>query len=190
MVDFKRAVAKKIRISEILESKYVRDDGDAPSYILTPSGDAVSRVNVVGVVIEQGEAGSVIIDDGSGRISARVFSGIIKNAIGDFVLVIGRPREFGNDKYISAEILKTVSKDWADLRKKELVSIQKTVPVAKETRNTDFVINVIRNLDKGDGASYDEIVKATKDPAIEKTVSMLLEQGMIFQVKPGKLKVL
>ena len=42
-------------------------------------------------------------------------------------------------------------------------------------------------MDRGDGVEIDDIVKHIKS---EEVVTKLIEEGEIFQIKPGKVKIL
>ena len=54
---------------------------------------------------------------------------------------------------------------------------------------TNEIVKLVKQLDKGDGVSIEELSsKNIKD--IDKIIDMLLKEGDIFEIKPGKLKVL
>src|SRR3989338_2288900 len=101
---FQRQIAYKLRIADILEGQFTKDDISA-GYIKL-NGISVSRVNVIcTLVYKQEQAGSyssAVIDDGTGIISMRSFESdsFSKFDVGDVILVIGRIREFSNEKYI------------------------------------------------------------------------------------------
>ena len=82
-----RQIAVKLRISEIKEGDYVMEEGWKPNYLLTKKGEKVSRVNLMGVVLDKEESGSMfnlVLDDGSGKIIVRSFEEIknlTKNAL-------------------------------------------------------------------------------------------------------------
>jgi len=216
----KRQTAYKIRIKDIINSKYVKEEGWTPNYITTIDNRQISRANVVGVVVSKPiENGanyhSIVLDDGSAKISARVFDDgrIFDNVeIGDMVLLIGRPREYGQEKYILPEIIKKIeNKDWVDVRKLELKKqdlqarevkttetkeekaevveeeITEEKVEEKETGNIEKVHNLVKSMDHGDGVDYQEIVEKTGS---EKEIKMLLEEGEIYEIRPGRLKVL
>lgn len=225
----KRQVAYKARIKDIAEGRYVKEEGWTPNYVITNSGRQISRANVIGVVVSKQTAegsanhSSIIVDDGSGRISARIFeqSSIFDSVdMGDIVLMIGRPREFNAEMYIVPEIIKKVgNKDWLEVRRLELkkqdiaemansspeivkeVKKEEAAPVnnsqgveeeviediGEEINNTEKAYNLIRSLDKGDGVDYQEIVDKIGS---EKEIETLLMEGEIYEVRPGKLKVL
>jgi len=202
----KRQIAYKVRISEIVNGNYVKKDGWLPNVIVTNSGKELSRVNVIGTVVsepsEEINYMSLVIDDGSGKISLKsfenpeIFKGI---SIGDVVLVIGRPREFNNEKYILPEILKKIKNNkWIEVRRLELENVlpqQEVVEdVIEETPKKESshqrIYNLIKELDDGKGADHDLVLKKASCPDGEEIIMNLLKEGEIFEVSPGKLKVL
>jgi len=99
----KRQTAYKISIASVLNSRYVKTEGFQPNYLELDS-NRVSRVNVVGIVVDKtvAQQTSLTIDDGTGRISARMFendSVLDVMQVGDILLIVGRPREFSSEKY-------------------------------------------------------------------------------------------
>lgn len=198
----KRQTAYKIRIKNILDSKYVKTEGFNPNYLET-NGKEISRINLMGVVVQKSNLNNyntLIIDDGTGKISARVFESNVlldRIEISDAVLIIGRPREFSNEKYVLIELIKKIDPLWAKVRKLELGEMEdnnnlpENKPIKEEvvTSSTNHIVKLIKELDQGQGVSVEDISsKDIKD--IDKIIDMLLKEGDIFEVKPGKLKVL
>lgn len=118
---FKRQVAYKISIKEVLNYPFVKREGFEPSYILTDSGKEISRVNIMGVIVSQ-DLREIILDDGSENITLRSFEDHDWDCdIGDNVIIIGKIREYNEERYISPEIIKQIKdKGWIDVRKKEI----------------------------------------------------------------------
>ncbi len=226
----KRQTAYKIKINTLLEEKYVKTDGWNPNFIIM-NGIEISRVNVIGAVIsnELETFGSVayrnvMIDDGTGKISLRNFenpealSGI---EVADVVLVIGKLREYGSERYILSEIVKKIEdKRWIEQRNLEiellLRKIKRKMPakeneeavvteevvekaenfIAKDAEiknNSHSVYELVKDLDKGDGADYEEVLKKANFNHIknaENVIRKLLESGEIFEIRAGRLKVI
>ena len=207
----KRQVAYKVRIKDILNSRYVKEDGWQPNYIEV-NGNKVSRVNLIGTVVLKIDKDNALLDDGSGKISLRVFENnrfFEKIDIGDVILLIGRPREFGSEKYIMPEILKKVNDTmWINVRKTELAlnnknsvenpkeekkeEVMKKVAVEEvEDENTsEKIFNFIKKSDRGEGVDMAEILDNIDNRDAEKMINKLLENGEIFEITPGKFKVL
>ena len=199
----RRQVAFKVKVSDIGGGDLAKD---GVSSLYVKIGDIIaSRVNIMATLVykseESGYAGAVI-DDGSGRISLRAFEDknmFSKVDVGDFVLVIGRIREFGGEMYVLPEILKKLADiGWANVRKLELekclapeksgAGVEK---VHEELSSANYrIYSLIKEIDTGEGVSVDDIIKISGIGEAEKVLSMLLENGDVFEVKPGKLKVL
>lgn len=207
----KRQTAYKIRIRDILNSKYIKTEGFDPNY-LEVNGKEISRINVIGVIVQKSVINDykiLTIDDGTGRISARVFeNNMLLDGVdvGDIVLIIGRPREFSSEKYLLIEIIKNVNPAWAKVRNLELSknlkadnnfsggddNFQNKDSTKEDTVDlspNNKIFKLIKELDKGNGVSIDEISSEGVED-IDKIINMLLKEGDIFEIKPGKLKVL
>ncbi|MFH1053428.1 MAG: hypothetical protein V1740_03345 [Candidatus Woesearchaeota archaeon] len=246
----KRQTAFKVRIRDILEGEYVKTEGWDPSYILTRLNKKISRVNLISFIIGKSEKNQfdsfyLLIDDGDSQIACRSFEKndeFLKVDIGDIVLVIGRPRSYGSEKYIIPEIIKPLNNGWFNYRKKELelldhnpqgedingdehiiddadltVEYNRSSKDVKEIVKEDIVDNdiigseeeiedekendnsgsghflitgLIRRFDQGPGADQDLVIKESNVENAEDVINFLLKEGEIFEVSPGKLKVL
>lgn len=201
----KRHVAYKARISDILNANLTKDEFFS-AYIKLNNIN-ILRVNIIATIVYKYEDLSyagVIIDDGTGKISLRSFEN--RNAfssidVGEMVLVIGKIREFNNEKYILTEILKKIdNSQWVNVRKLELNSINIVVENKVQTENNNLlsdvisaseeVYSLIKKLDDGEGASTDEVIKNTNINDAENIIKKLLEDGQIFEIRSGKVKVL
>jgi len=58
-----------------------------------------------------------------------------------------------------------------------------------EENPVESLINTIRSLDKGDGVDIDDIIKL-KGEKTENMIVVLLEQGELFEIRPGRIKIL
>lgn len=196
---FKRQVAFKLWIKELLGGTYIKEEGLRPNYVLLANGKKVSRVNLLGVVVSVSTEGmqSLLLDDGTGSIVVRAFEPIeiiSKLEPGTIVFIVGRPREFSNELYILPEIIKKVDDaTWVEVRKAELGAPKQEIQEPKkeiEVKNedTEKIVNFVREIDKGQGASIDDIT--AQFPGCEKLIENLLSNGALFEVRPGMLKVL
>jgi RPA family protein len=212
----KRQVALKARIADILSGEYVKEEGLAPNYVALSNGKHASRVNILGVIVlKSGDSdannNSIILDDGSGKISVRSFNdNKMLNTInvGDIALMIGKPRQFGDEKYIIPEIVKKIDNPlWVELRNLELGKVNndtqsKSLMVedseicndkSSDVGTISTVFNLIREFDLGNGADIEEIIKRAKANNIENAEAImenLLKNGEVFELRPGKVKVL
>lgn len=215
----KRQIACKVRISDLTNGEYVKEEGWTPNYIITKQGKHISRINLIGTVISKTEEGlnyqSIVVDDGSGIISLRSFeeNDIIKNIeIGDIIVLIGRSREYGSEKYIVPEIIKKIdNKKWIDVRKIELeIQDLKTaeLPVREEkvivenvsdeleeqtkgvTNNPKIVYETVKELDSGQGVNIDDVIKKTGINETEEIIKKFMKEGEMFEIRPGRIKIL
>lgn len=195
---FQRQVAYKVRISDILDASLNKEG----FLNVTINGYSVSRVSIISALVYKSEdAGyaSGIIDDGTGRISLRNFEKkdvFSKIDIGDIILVIGKIREFSNERYIVPEIVKTINNpDWVKVRKAEVQGNVLGLDDSKKepdenTSAVDEVFSLIRKLDSGDGVLIDDVVREYKNNDAEETLKTMMKNGDIFEIKPGKIKIL
>lgn len=205
---FQRQVAYKVCISDLLNG-VITKDYVSPGHIKV-HGLNVSRTNVIATVVYKSDDlsyASALIDDGTGKIPLRSFEnkGIFSNIdVGDAVLVIGKVREFNNEKYIIPEILKKINNiEWVNLRKAELEKnriIGSDLGILKpgngnlieevHFRLDEEIYSLIKKLDNGNGVSVEDVIKNSNNSKAEITITKLLESGDVFEIKPGKLKVL
>ena len=213
----KREIAYKVNLSQIINGKYIKEEGWNPNKILLDDGRSVSRVNIIAVVVSSFGEGfkQLTIDDGTARISLRSFddNNICKDvAVEDIIFLIGRPREYNNEKFIIPEIIKKVQDpEWVEVRKRELELIsrvykQKEKSEKSETKAKiensyateeiseyavyDKMIEIIKKLDTGSGTNIDDIIKFSKVNNAEQIVTELIKRGEIFEIGRGRVKVL
>ncbi len=198
---FERQIAYKIPIKEILNAEYVKQEGWDPNYIIDSSGRRISKVNVIGVVLSKNEGlnfKSITVDDGTGNIEVRSFEEddvFSRLSVGDIVLVIGKPRAFGSEKYIITGIVKKVTEDSLKLRKLELKLIEmKKSSSAEKTNKSEEVFSIIKELDEKKGsANINEVIEKAEKRGIkdsEEVIKILLENGDIFEISPGQFKII
>lgn len=137
------------RISDIVSAGFIRKEGLEPSYILTDHGKRISRVKLVGTIVdkfmsEDGNYSSITVDDDSDSIRVKAFkedANMFDNfEIGDLVLVIGKVREYGDENYIIPEVVKkTLSPNYESLHRlevlKHLINQKKTFETIKKEKD-------------------------------------------------------
>ena len=202
----KRQVAYKIRIGDILKSSYLKREGWQPNVISIANKD-VSRVNLIATVVSKPLAEQnflqVVVDDGTGKIALRSFeepTPISSVDIGDIVLVVGRIREYGNEKYILPEIIKKIGNPkWIDVRRLELgematesdQTIYEGGPEERQkTSMSGTILAILQKCDLGDGVDTQQVVEQLPGESCEETIEQLLKEGEIFEIRPGRLKLL
>ncbi|NQV08311.1 hypothetical protein HQ529_00495 [Candidatus Woesearchaeota archaeon] len=211
----KRQVAYKAWINDIVNGEYIKQEGWEPNYIETRDGRRISRANIIGVVISKDEDASykgVVLDDGSQSISIRSFEekDIFSDVdVGSTLMIIGRPRKYGETIYIMPEIVKKIENiKWIELRKLELgkpkeleesviqkEEKQEVFPEKKEeerkpTTESEKIYGLIKEMDNGVGTNIEELIKKSGISNCENIVNNMLKEGDIFEVKPGVIKVL
>ena len=213
----KRQVAYKTTIKAILSGRYVAADGWAPDYVQLPTGKKLSRVHIYATAIlrlseEATNALSIVIDDGTSTITARNFNSIPGFEMvneGDLVSVIARIRQHNDERYIVPEIIKKVANAaWFTLHKRLLTGAEtdtaqeSSTPIEipeepqKDAQSgqpsiTDSIYEAIRKNDTGAGVSVEFLVNSYSGKGnVDAAIKRLLEEGEVFEIKPGKLKVL
>ena len=164
-----RLTALKARIDEIHEGKFVHKEGQEHSYVLTLLGRRLSRVRVLGTVVEKfvkadGSYGILVLDDGFDTIRAKLFKDTapIENVFeGDVVDVIGRLREYEGEVYILIECVAKVDRDFETLRILELEEIYREqklkIDKVLEFKKTTADIQELKKLGVHAGLREEEI---------------------------------
>lgn len=210
----KRETAYKIRIGDLLRGNPIFDQTPAepgtqitnPRLLYLELGDKkIIRINIIANVVDkfesQGEVkfANITIDDGSGQIRARVFSDNLDKfediVQGDTLVVIGLIRSYNQELYIIPEIIKKQDPKYLLIRKLE---IEKSFPkiLTKEQRielksYRDEIIDLIKNSENIGGIDKEEIIinfKAIKAETISQEIRRLLEEGIIYEPRPGRVR--
>lgn len=200
---FKRHIAYKFRIGDLLIGKPVMD-GERFSFL--ELGDKkIIRVNVVGNIVDKYESEgetkfiSFTLDDGSGQIRMRAFGEDIEKFKdlnqGQAVIVIGVLRNFNNETYISPEIMRETDPKYLLVRKKEIEKERNknSVPVQREQiiAIKDKILEEIKNSENDGGIDIDKMImklRETSPEIINQEIQKLLEEGIIFEPRPGKVR--
>ncbi len=223
-----RQTAYKVWIKDIVNSELIKQGGEWDPSCIEVNGEKVSRVNIIAVNIfkyksEDGNYCSITLDDGSDTIRLKAWkedSGLLENLnVGDIVLVVGRVKEYNDEKYILPEIVKVVKNpNWELVRKLELFKnygspnqelekkdVKEEIQTSNEQQVEEEVIednqstngvrqkilNGIEKLDVEEGVDKESLLK-TLGIEQEKTNTAILEllkEGEIYELKPGKLKI-
>ncbi len=204
---FKRNIAYKLRIGDILIGKPIMNQ---EKFQFLELGDKkIVRVNVIGNIVDkyqsEGEKKYIFLtlDDGSGQIHLKTFGDELEKfkevQRGETVLVIGVIRNWNNETYISPEIIKEQNPKYLLVRKLELekqrLESSDNKPLAKEQIKVlkDRILDKIKNSEKDNGIETEKIVAEIRDASpeiINQEIQKLLEDGMIFEPRPGKVRYL
>lgn len=248
-METRRLTARKASLAEIVAGKYVKKTGFESSYILTNLGRRLTRVRVLGLIVDKYTSpdekyATITLDDGKETIrcksfiNMKIFDGL---TLGDLVDVFGKVKEYGGEIYIMPEMLKKAEPNVETLRMLELYKIfheqknkiKKVQEIQKQTSDINElktavkpflsvedaesileaqeliesnleektfavgeaknkVIKLIESLDKGEGVDYQILQKESglDENQLDFAVQDLLESGVCFEPKPGKIKKL
>jgi len=202
---FKRNVAFKIRVGDIQAGKPMFDND---KFLFLELGNRkISRINIIGNIIDRYDKETenkytiLMLDDGSGQIKLRVFGEDVPKfqsvMQGQTVVVIGVIRSFNNELYIIPEIIKESDTRYLLIRKLELEKERNTtsqnMPKQQIVAVKDKILDKIRNAEGAGGAETEIIIMELRDASpeiINQEIKKLLEEGIIFEPRPGKLRYL
>jgi RecG-like helicase len=197
---FKRNTANKLRIGQILSGKPALD-GDRLNHVEVNSKQVV-RVNLIANVIDkfiqEGEKkfGSLTMDDATGQIKLKLFGDDVDKFSplnqGDTLLVIGLLRFWNNEVYITPEIMKKKDPAFLLVRK---IEIERETPVVEPSREAltqlkDKIVTMIKDSEKDGGLDIEKMIMDLKESpdVINKEVKHLLEEGVAYEPRPGKIR--
>ncbi len=200
---FKRHIAYKLRVGDITIGKPIMD-GERFSF-LELGNKKIVRVNVVGNIVDryqsEGESKyiSLTLDDGSGQIRLKIFGDDVekfKDIIqGQTILIIGLLRSFNNETYISPEIIKQMDPKYLLVRKleNEKNKVKDAQPLEQNqiTAVKDKILETIKQSENEGGVEIDSIIMNLRDISpeiINQEIKRLLEEGIIFEPRPGKVR--
>lgn len=167
-MEIKRLTAKKASIKAVVTGRFIKREGFESSYSLTDLGRKLSRVRIVGLIVDKYTSpdekyGTITLDDSTDTIRCKVFVNVkILNGFGkgDMVEVFGKVREYNEELYVMPEIVKTVEPNFETLRMLELEEIareqKKKIKKIMEIQKNTSDINEIKSLIK-DKIPFDEV---------------------------------
>ncbi|MDO8563631.1 MAG: OB-fold nucleic acid binding domain-containing protein [Nanoarchaeota archaeon] len=198
---YKRNVAYKLRIGQIISGKPVMESEKLKSLDL--NGKQIVRANIIANItdkyLQEGEKkfGSITLDDGSGQIKAKTFGDDVERFTnlqqGDTVLVIGLLRSWNNEVYLTPEIIKNKEPSYLLLRKLEVeAELPKTIDKSQLTQMKDKILSMVKEAESLGGIDIDKIILELKEhpDVINQEIKRLLEDGIAYEPRPGKLRYL
>lgn len=202
---FKRHIAFKLRIGDILMGNPILD-GDRFLF-LELGNKKISRTNVIGNIVDKYESEgekkflSLTLDDGSGQVKLRAFAEDVerfKNITqGQTVLVIGVLRSFNNELYILPEIIREQDPKYLLMRKLEVEKNKNQtvapIPQGEIRAVKDNILEKIKNSEEEGGIDTEKLILSLTDVSpeiINQEIKKLLEEGMIFEPRPGRVRYL
>lgn len=196
---FKRNVAYKFHINSILTGKPMLE-GDRIKFL--EIGDKhVVRVNVIANIVDKyiqdGEKkfGSLTLDDATGQIKAKTFGDEVDKFEGinqgDTVQIIGLLRSWNNEVYLTPDILKKKDPSYLLVRKLEIEANKpKVQDPGKLLVLKDSILDMVKNAEKEGGIDIEKIILQSKESphTINEEIKKLLEDGLVYEPRPGKLR--
>lgn len=206
-----RMTAKKTYVSDIVNGEWVKKEGMEPSFVVSPSGDEISRARILGTVVsrflaEDGNFASFTIDDTTETIRAKTFKTIKPIdgfEVGNLVDLIGKVREYNGEIYIIPEIIRKIEDPNIELlRKLEIMkrpgAEKPGTPISKQSKpnvekkdDKDLRKEILKFIDnQEDGVEYGKILENVKgkESEIESVVNEILAEGICYEPTPGKIK--
>ena len=201
--DFKRNIAYKFRIGDLLIGKPIINQ---ERFSFLELGDKkIIRVNLIGNVIEKYENDGerkysfITIDDGSGQIKIKTFGEDIEKfrniSQGQTILIIGVLRYFNNELYVSPEIINETDPKYLLIRKLETEKnkVLNSQPVQNEEIKAikDKILDLIKNAESEGGIEREKILSDLREASpeiINKEIQKFLEEGIVFEPRPGKVR--
>lgn len=206
-----RQTAYLTTIGTLLSGNFVKTEIQMqPHYVKTKEGKQLSRIHIIAVIVSLDNSmnAEAVLDDGTGKITARSFENpqfFSSFYLGDIVRVIGKVRAFNEQFYLIPEIAKKITnRQFVTFHKLLLEHHEDIFVPATELKEEcieqipiddieeippsplDKVVAFIKMKDNGDGVLIEEILNITD----EKILHTLLESGDLFEIKPGRVKVL
>lgn len=198
---FKRNIAFKLKIGEVLSGKPILDADRLKA--LEIGNKQVVRVNIIANVIDkyiqEGEKkfASITIDDASGQIKLKAFGDDTAKLSslnqGDTIMIIGLVRSWNNEVYITPEIIKKKEPSFLLIRKLEIENEQpKTVNKEQISQLKDKLVELIKEAEKDNGIEIDKLILELKEhpDVINQEIKRLLEDGVAYEPRPGRLRYL
>lgn len=211
-----RQTARKVRIYDLMGGAWVKKEGMEPSFVTTPYGEDVARARVLATVVgkflsEDGNFGSLTLDDGTDTIRAKCFKELKpleKAEVGDLVDLIGKVREYNGEVYLVPEIiLKVMDPNWELLRRLEIIKklkvfrkggagakkieAEESRKISKPEDNGELRKRILKIIESGpEGMEFSEIIKkaGAPEPQVESVLNDLLSEGICYEPTPGRIR--
>ncbi len=198
---FKRHVAHKMRIGDVLSGKIIMD-GEKFKFLEVNESHIV-RVNIIANITDkfvqddEKKYATLTIDDASGQIRIKSFGDEIEKLEhfiqGDTIIVVGLLRTWNNEVYITPEIIKKREPQYLMVRKLEL-DLEKPKILEKDeiSQIRTKILDDVRKNEENGGIDIEKIILDLQQPpqTINQEIKKLLEEGLIYEPRPGKLRYL
>jgi RecG-like helicase len=199
----RRQIAYKLRIGDLSKGKPM-NDGERFGFLELGSKRIV-RVNIVANIVEKydsedGRFSSITLDDATGQLRARVFGEDIKKfkilELGNTIIIIGTLRQFNQEVYVNPEIVKISEPSYLLVRKLELEKERSLIPITKEKHELvavqDQIIDMIKKAEIDGGIDKERLIMeiSASPDLINEEIQKLLEEGIVYEPRPGRVRFL
>ena len=203
---FKRNIAYKLRIGELLLGKPIFDQEKFK--FLELGNRKIIRVNLIGNIVEKFESEGekkylfFTLDDGTGQIKLKVFGEedverLKSIAPGQTVVVIGVIRNWNNENYVQPEVIKEQDSKYLLIRKLESEKERAKMTPPTERKQIlalkDNILDKVKKAEDSGGIDTEQIIMSLSEASpdmINQEIQKLLEEGILFEPKPGRLRYL
>lgn len=206
----KRETAYKLRINDLHKANQIFEETENLNKrlkFIELGNKRIVRVNIIANVVDKYQSdgekrfASITLDDGSAQIRARVFSDDVSKfqdiSQGDTLIIIGLLRFFNQEIYILPEIIKKTDPRYLLIRKLEIERSYKILPSFEKKQEIkvikDEIIQMIKISEANEGIEKEDIIMKIQntDPAvISQEIQKLLEEGIIYEPRPGRVRYL
>ena len=136
------------------------------------------------------------LDDGSGQVKLKAFGDdsekLKKINHGQTIIIIGTLRHFNDEIYIFPEAVKEQDPRYLIVRKLELEKKGSESPAPEKSHEIkDKIIELIKNSENEGGIDTYMVITRLKENSpeiIKEEIQKLLEEGIIFEPRPEKLR--
>ena len=201
--------AKKVMVCDLMNGQWNRREGFEPSFVVSPSGERISRARILGTVVakflaDDGNFASITLDDSTDTIRAKTFKTVKPLdvvEVGDIVDAIGKVKEYNAEIYIVPEVARKVDDPNTELLRRLEIAARLRVRGAEPTAGdqpegqkgdvSEVRKELLKIMDsQREGISYSELVEKSGRPEqiVEAAVNELLAEGVCYEPSPGKIR--
>lgn len=204
MTMFVRPVAYKLDIKDIVSNAVNKKEGEADS--IQFQNLKISRTNIMGTIVhvfvsQNENYMAFTIDDGTETIRCKVWRNddnsrtmdLVKNlTVGTIVDIVGRIREYNEEKYINPETIVKIDNPTAEIaRKLEISKFKKNIDKIKQEETKPVVVDnktKILNLIKTGIKTLDSISEKINlnTEECKKEITNLMDSGLVYEPKKGE----
>lgn len=214
--EYKRLTAYRVKINDLIKAKFEKKEDEADYLVFKKI--KVSRVRIISTIVnkkvsDDGNYAFIILDDGTETIRVKCWKEDVtkleKPIIGDIVEIVGRIREWNDERYLSCEIIRIINDPthWLYHKYEFLISGEKLERIEEkeetgmstgvekkelpQINKEDLILNIIKENDIGKGTSLALIKKESNllQTDVENSLKILLNDGLIYEPQKNSYKL-